>query len=56
MPVSDSQLPDWNRLDFTNDMIDGFGYRKFAKTGDKPIFNFGHGLSYTSFSYANIKL
>ena len=56
MPVSDSQLPDWNRLDFTNDMIDGFGYRKFDKTGDKPIFNFGHGLSYTSFSYANIKL
>ena len=56
MPVNDSQLPDWNDLDLTNDMIDGFGYRRFDKTGEKPLFNFGHGLSYTTFSYKNLKV
>ncbi len=35
-------------------MIAGFGYRRFDKTGEKPIFNFGHGLSYTTFSISNL--
>jgi len=56
MPVSDGQLPDWNNLDFTNDMIAGYGYRRFDKTGEKPLFNFGHGLSYTMFNYKNLKV
>ncbi len=30
------------------------GYRWFAKTGDTPLFAFGHGLSYTSFSYGDL--
>jgi beta-glucosidase len=30
------------------------GYRWFAKAGAKPLFAFGHGLSYTDFSYGNL--
>ena len=56
MPTGDEQLPSWDNLDFTNDMIAGFGYRRFDKTGEKPLFNFGHGLSYTNFSYSNLKV
>jgi beta-glucosidase len=37
-------------------MIAGFGYRRFDKTGEKPIFNFGHGLSYTTFSISNLAI
>nr|WP_197747744.1 glycoside hydrolase family 3 C-terminal domain-containing protein [Acinetobacter sp. Marseille-Q1620] len=32
------------------------GYRWMAKTHAKPLFSFGHGLSYTQFSYSNLKL
>ncbi|MBB4642536.1 beta-glucosidase [Rhizorhapis suberifaciens] len=28
------------------------GYRAFAKSGEKPLFAFGHGLTYTSFSHS----
>ena len=30
------------------------GYRWFARTGAKPLFPFGHGLSYTRFRYADL--
>jgi beta-glucosidase len=30
------------------------GYRGFAARGLKPLFAFGHGLSYTSFAYAGM--
>ena len=30
------------------------GYRWFAKTGQEPLFPFGHGLSYTRFDYADL--
>ncbi|PCK09953.1 MAG: glycosyl hydrolase [Alteromonadaceae bacterium] len=32
------------------------GYRWLEKQNIKPMFPFGHGLSYTTFSYANIQL
>jgi beta-glucosidase len=32
------------------------GYRWFARTGETPQFPFGHGLSYTSFRYGNLKV
>lgn len=32
------------------------GYRSYDKRGLTPLFPFGHGLSYTSFAYANLTL
>ncbi|WP_083699818.1 glycoside hydrolase family 3 C-terminal domain-containing protein [Shewanella sp. UCD-KL12] len=32
------------------------GYRWFEQQGIKPLFPFGHGLSYTQFEYSDIKL
>ncbi|WP_226960709.1 beta-glucosidase family protein [Thalassotalea sp. LPB0316] len=32
------------------------GYRWFEQQAIKPIFSFGHGLSYTQFQYSNLKL
>jgi beta-glucosidase len=31
------------------------GYKWFDKKGHAPLFAFGHGLSYTSFAYSNLK-
>jgi len=32
------------------------GYRWFHRTGARPIFAFGHGLSYTRFDYADLRI
>jgi beta-glucosidase len=32
------------------------GYRWLAKTGERPLYAFGHGLSYTSFAYSNLEI
>ena len=32
------------------------GYRHFDKTGVPPLFHFGYGLSYTTFSHANLQV
>lgn len=51
MPKSDSQLPEWNE-NFTDDH--GCGYRWYDAEGIIPQYNFGFGLSYTTFSYSNL--
>lgn len=65
-PASESQLPrpKLDGIDLPKDTrfdvdynIEGaaVGYKWFDKKGLKPLFAFGHGLSYTSFAYTNLK-
>ncbi|HEX8602658.1 MAG TPA: glycoside hydrolase family 3 C-terminal domain-containing protein [Pseudoduganella sp.] len=65
-PASEAQLPrpkidgDPTSRDgrFTTDYnIEGaaVGYKWFDKTGKKPLFAFGHGLSYTTYEYRDLK-
>ncbi|GAB7532540.1 glycoside hydrolase family 3 C-terminal domain-containing protein [Pseudomonas sp. 3A(2025)] len=42
-------------ISYKNDLT-MLGYRGYDKTGTKPLFAFGHGLSYTRFSYNNIQV
>jgi beta-glucosidase len=63
-PASEQQLPrvkvdgDPNNpdLQFAVDYHEGaaLGYKWFDLKGHKPLFPFGHGLSYTSFSYSGL--
>ena len=32
------------------------GYRAFAKSGDRPLYPFGYGLSYAAFRYSGLKV
>ncbi|MBN1580014.1 MAG: glycoside hydrolase family 3 C-terminal domain-containing protein [Anaerolineae bacterium] len=54
MPRNDAQLPSGDDLDFSGDLVDGFGYRRFDSQGLVPQYAFGYGLNYTTFEYGNL--
>ncbi|MBN1578087.1 MAG: glycoside hydrolase family 3 C-terminal domain-containing protein [Chitinispirillaceae bacterium] len=58
-PKTVSDLPVYDQTDHeltlaSSDSAHGYFY--FEKTGKTPLFWFGHGLSYTSFTFDNIRL
>ena len=65
-PASESQLPrpeipgygPPERLPVTVEYREGsdVGYRDFARRSQKPLFAFGYGQSYTTFSYAGLEV
>jgi beta-glucosidase len=46
------EQPGTNRIEYKEGVF--VGYRGYEKNGIKPLFPFGHGLSYTTFGYANL--
>lgn len=53
-PVHDSYypLPGTNKIVYKEGVF--VGYRGYERNGTKPLFPFGYGLSYTTFSYRNL--
>ena len=48
------EQPGTNRIEYREGVF--VGYRGYEKNGIKPLFPFGHGLSYTTFGYANLSV
>ncbi|HUT54788.1 MAG TPA: glycoside hydrolase family 3 C-terminal domain-containing protein, partial [bacterium] len=53
---SEDQLPSFDNQAKEIEYDYYHGYRLFDKKGLEPLFPFGHGLSYTSYKYANLRL
>jgi beta-glucosidase len=53
-----SAYPNYPGKDLRVDYAEGIyvGYRHFDKENIQPLFPFGHGLSYTSFAYSDLKV
>ena len=56
-PQDASQLPPWGASFNTYESAgEGRGYYYYDKHNLTPLFAFGHGLSYTSFTYSNLRI
>jgi len=55
-PRSENQLPFFNKRAKSIEYGYFHGYRLMDKTDSDPAFPFGFGLSYTTYSYANLQL
>ncbi|MGQ4873242.1 MAG: beta-glucosidase [Promethearchaeia archaeon] len=55
-PKSQDQLPFFDKKAKTIEYGYFHGYRLLDKNSEEPAFPFGFGLSYTDFSYSNLKL
>ena len=60
-PVAYADSPDGSNHDYGPEVCNYrenifMGYRWYDKRGIAPLFPFGHGLSYTSFSFGNAKV
>jgi beta-glucosidase len=55
-PVHDSYYPQGNARQVVYKEGVFVGYRGYERNGKKPLFPFGYGLSYTSFTYSNLSV
>jgi len=58
-PDNDAQLPVWSNANQTvtyEDASEGRGYKYCDRKALTPLLSFGFGLSYTTFSYSNLRI
>jgi beta-glucosidase len=62
-PASDKQGPAKTTVEFPGDGVDVYydeelaiGYRWYESSGEKPLFPFGYGLSYTTFAMTDLRV